>query len=248
MNYFKNKTQLSQEAVKHTRYEEVIHKDQIQYSIDNSRIYDDTTKFSWPTYNNSPQFILVQSDTVQAIEKITKLGNGKHCALNFASYKHPGGMFINGSSAQEESLCHKSFLYNVISSDKFADYYDWNKKNLNNGLYTNRAIYSPDIHFTDGISDILTCAAPNLHVARYMRHLPEDIIENAWISRVRFIDNIIHEESIHTIILGAWGCGVFKNDPVKIANYFKNFLTGNYKVILAIPDDKTYNAFASVFN
>ena len=38
------------------------------------------------------------------------------CALNFASYKNPGGKFMDGSSAQEECLCHESILYEVLSA------------------------------------------------------------------------------------------------------------------------------------
>lgn len=51
----------------------------------------------------------------------------KLCVLNFASYKKPGGGFINGAIAQEESICHDSTLFNVISSEKFESYYEDNK-------------------------------------------------------------------------------------------------------------------------
>ena len=98
--------------------------------------------------------IIAPTDTVSAIFQYTSEQDGKIAALNFASYKHPGGMFIKGSSAQEESLCHASFLYNVLK--EFEDsYYKENRKNLNRSLYTNKALYSPNIKFFNKTSKSL---------------------------------------------------------------------------------------------
>ena len=52
---------------------------------------------------------------------------------------------MEGSSAQEESLCHESFLYNVLS--RYKEYYHANTYCKNRNLYSDRALYSPDIIF-----------------------------------------------------------------------------------------------------
>ena len=65
--------------------------------------------------------MIVAEDSVEAIMNYSQ---GKTAVLNFASYKEPGGGFMAGSQAQEESFCHESFLYNVLR--QFQYYYDWN--------------------------------------------------------------------------------------------------------------------------
>src|SRR5690242_5063046 len=63
-------------------------------------------------------------------------------ALNFASAKNPGGGFLNGSQAQEESLARASGLYACVAP--LRDYYDANRA-CGSCLYTDHLIYSPDV-------------------------------------------------------------------------------------------------------
>lgn len=67
--------------------------------------------------------------------------------LNFASAKNPGGMFLEGSAAQEETLCHNSLLYPVL--EKCEEHYSYNKKNLRHGIYPHTMIYSEQVPFYD---------------------------------------------------------------------------------------------------
>ena len=123
--------------------------DDIRRSIDLSIVYtrdseshdavqdiiDDKKKFA------STNLYLVPTDSVSCLFKYVDVYKDDVAVLNFASFKHPGGMFLNGSSAQEESLCHQSTLYPILLA--FIDnYYAPNLKVLNRGLYQDQAIYS----------------------------------------------------------------------------------------------------------
>ena len=61
-------------------------------------------------------------------------------AMNFASAKNPGGGFLNGSEAQEESLARSSALY--ASLNRAPDYYSEHRR-LASALYSDRMILSP---------------------------------------------------------------------------------------------------------
>ena len=59
---------------------------------------------------------------------------------------------------------------------------------------------------------------------------------------------------VDTLILGAFGCGVFGQDPIEVATIFKEYL-GKYpfvfdKVIFAIPNKESTNylAFNEILN
>ena len=195
---------------------------------------------------------LVDADSVTAIERFH---DGRTAVLNFASYKNPGGGFMSGMMAQEESLCHYSFLYNVLK--EWGDYYWYNKSNLNGGFYTDRALYSPDIVFIPASGeeiecDVITCAAPN--ATRMIRYKTgeEEKNSNALRSRIKYVLSIAADKRVDTLILGAYGCGVFKQNPVEVATYFKEFLKeydGLFKtVIFAIPNatGENYKAFERV--
>lgn len=207
-------------------------------------------------YNLSPSsrynktiFEIQNVTTSQAIDN-NQL-EGKTAVLNFASYKNPGGGFLRGSMAQEEAICHDSNLYNILEKWTSA-YYEWNREHLNHGLYMDRALYTPKVQFTCNKQvDVLTCAAPNLSPVQRYNSVGFETVAKAQISRVAFMCSVLLKQQVDTAILGAWGCGVFKNDPYVIAYlmmYFINKMNGHLKtVIFAVPDAKfkqNYQAFS----
>ena len=199
----------------------------------------------------STEILLVDLDSVSAIHKFKE---GKTAVLNFASYKNPGGGFINGMMAQEESLCHHSFLFNVLQA--FSSYYAWNRCNLNGGFYLDRAIYSPGILFDEKTKcDVITCAAPN--ASRMLRYNTGEESKNEFclLKRVLYVLNIAASQGVDTLILGAYGCGVFKQNPEVVAwafnFYLQKYFKGVFKrVVFAIPDKegKNYKAFEHELN
>jgi len=205
----------------------------------------------------------------------TTLFAAKHCVtisetrnvlcLNFASAKHPGGGFLGGSQAQEESLARATGLYSCIVQMK--EMYNANQR-YSSCLYTDHMIYSPKVPVFRDDNDallekpyfvsIITAPAVNAGAVRAQEKHNLAQIEPVMISR---IDKILSIAAVHhydTLILGAWGCGVFKNDPADVAKWFDKLLAidGVYKrifrlVVFAVLDTSaekaTFNAFASTF-
>lgn len=255
--YWAKKEKMSRQAAIHTEYVAQKYADQIKYSIDNTEVFDDNSDFSGGSENwKYHTFIRVVADNSEtAIMK--SIASHRMAVLNFASYKNPGGMFLKGSTAQEESLCHHSFLYNVLSEKK--DFYNWNRKNLNKALYMNRALYSPDILFyKDGvytICDVITCAAPNKKAAKKYNAVSELENEIALFNRIQFVLDMARYKKVSTLILGAYGCGVFGQDSYRVAGMFRQLLETKFlgcfeNVIFAIPFSYTnnnLNNFLTVF-
>ncbi len=251
MGYFNDKQKLAIKAQNHIKEME-LYSESIAHSIENSMIYIDRSSIE----NFKPMFntkvCVVKSDSVSAAIGMPD----DVCVLNFASFKHPGGMFLEGSSAQEECLCHTSTLYNVLKSFENT-YYKYNKSNLNKGLYLNRCIYSKDILFIkDGITktcDVITCAAPNsTTVLRYNPNMKSET-KKAYYNRVDFILSVAVLNGVRNLILGAFGCGVFGNKPGYAASVFKELLSTRYKgcfenVVFPIPDDRNYGIFNNIIN
>lgn len=254
MNYFKDKEKLTIKAEQHT--EEMWKNYTYEISDcarDSSRYSDRMFKFSDPKRADKEQrIVLTDEDSVSAVFNHQK---GKVCVLNFASYKNPGGMFLRGSKAQEECLCHESFLYNVLS--ELDDYYTSHFQTLNRSLYTNDALYTPNIRFfrdnKNCLADVITCAAPNYKAASKYHNVSK--FENLSVlkDRTRFVLDVASEEQVDTLILGAWGCGVFGQDPTEVAECFMNKLKKHQdieNVVFAVIDknSENYKAFEKVIN
>ena len=249
MNYFANREERKEHAVRHTEQMKTMFPKRIVSCITNSKIYGEkalTPKRS--ETKGTPDMIFVNEDTVSAI---LKYADDKTAVLNFASFKNPGGMFIEGSSAQEESLCHESYLYNVLKEIK--GYYEWNNEHKNKALYVNRAIYTPNVVFARKdakMVDVLTCAAPNYKAAARYQHVTKEENDRVLKDRIEFVRDICETENVEIFITGAFGCGVFGQNANTVAQLFYNAFKDSSvkKVIFAVPgNDKNAQAFRQMF-
>ena len=253
MNFTADKAERAKQAWLHTERMNKIHQVRIdEIARNKTRIYvGDYWDYS-PTDGSEAICIVEKSDSVKAIFEHS--GTELCAVLNFASYKNPGGGFLGGSLAQEESLCHASFLYNVLSHDVLSGFYECNKEVMNDYLYTNRAAYSPNVMFASDdekvkLIDVITCAAPNWTAAsKYASKTREENTE-ALKERIDFVISIAEDRKVNTLIAGAFGCGVFGQDATEVAQIFKGRLahTTIKKVIFPIPDEKNLNKFKEVF-
>lgn len=249
--YWIDKEKRAEQARRHTQEMQDKYKNDIELSINKTRIYGASFTLCDDDMNEKNTEIIVEDlDTVNAGHKYQ---SGITALLNFSSYKNPGGMFINGSKAQEECLCHASCLYNVLSR-LTSKFYDWNNRNKNKSLYLNRGLYSPRIAFEHNgdvfFCDVITCAAPNKSSAQKYCNVSDE--ENAEVlkSRIKFVLDIARHNHVDTLILGAYGCGVFGQDPYEVATIFKEYLETTHKcfekVVFAIPKGSNYDAFVNV--
>ncbi|MFK0018693.1 TIGR02452 family protein [Streptomyces sp. NPDC090798] len=151
--------------------------------------------------------------------------------LNFASARNPGGGFLNGAQAQEEALCRASALYTCLL--RAREFYDHHRAHRD-PFYTDRVIHSPAVPvFRDdrgGLLDepytvgFLTAAAPNAGVV--LRTAPQRAPELGPALAVR-AERVLETAAAHgyrRLVLGAWGCGVFRNDPAQVAGAFHDVL------------------------
>jgi uncharacterized protein (TIGR02452 family) len=122
-----------------------------------------------------------------------------------------------------------------------GSYYEENRKDLNRGLYRDRALYSPDILFMKNGNmkkcDVVTCASPNFSVAgKFVTRGNNNTVMR---ERVRFILEIAKIMGVNTFIVGAWGCGVFQQDPRAVAKCFeeecqKVFINSKIHLVFAV--------------
>ena len=244
------KDHMKEVALKHTEAMDRAYSNEIKKSIDETHVYEPGL-FRDVAADSEAVFLLEPSYTQDSVVK--HCGDERMAVLNFASYRHAGGGFLDGSMAQEEAICHSSFLYNVLRA--FPDYYEWNMANYNKGLYLNRALYSPGIFFFDNdgnhvITDVITCAAPNRSMLLKDGRFTEKENETALMDRIRFIRDICDTESVDVLIAGAFGCGVFAQRPETVARFFREYFskTNVKKVIFAVPPDRNYPSFEEEFN
>ena len=253
-------------------------KNAVANSSANQKLILETDEISVPDkdrYKNTAEVIVSKKRTLEA----ASVYNGLNiCVHNFASATNPGGGVVRGSSAQEECLCRCSTLYfNLNSPDMWAGFYTPHRME-HNPIHNDDCIYTPDVVVikTDTANPILmpenewykvnmiTCAAPNL------REKPSNMMNSGdGDIKVKITDDellAIHEKRFtrildialvnnnDVVILGAFGCGAFENNPSVVAMAAKNvvekyihaFRVIEFAVYCSPRDSHNYDVFKSV--
>ena len=171
--------------------------------------------------------------TVEAGRQLVKKTGETTAVLNFADALVPGGLVLSGATTQEENLCRCSNLYeSLLTEVAHQRYYNENIKGfgingrkVGDSIYLDNLIYSRDVlFFKDDVTynkvkpyvmDVITCPSPSCIIKpreleyRIIKQRTEQIIKSAILS------------GVHNLVLGAWGCGAFMQDPVVVSECFK---------------------------
>ncbi len=206
-----------------------------------------------------PERLAFTETTVQVTNETT-LGASRHLvelgarplALNFANGVSAGGGFLRGATAQEEVLCRSSALYPTLDGDSM--YEEHQKREQPDS--TDWAICSPDVpvfRSDDGaeldhpwLLSVITCAAPYAPAIGQPRS--GDLLEQ----RIHRVLAIALSYGHTALVLGAWGCGAFENDPQRTAVDFREALVHDYDgafstVVFAVADWSPERRFLGPF-
>lgn len=184
--------------------------------------------------NFTTEYLVINETTLNAARQVS--GSGEVLVLNFASAKNAGGGFLGGAVAQEESIARASGLYPCLL--KAPAYYHYHRTHRS-CIYSDHMIYTPAVpvfKFEDGslmekpvTINIVTSAAVNAGVVRQQETSKVHLIEPMMRTRIEKLLALCYENKQTSLVLGAWGCGVFQNDPEMIAGLFHEALHGKFK-------------------
>ena len=216
--------------------------------------------------NNKKGVITVCKDTTFNAAKPYSNAEKKVAVLNFASAVNPCGGVTIGAKAQEECLCRSSNLAPCLKQQYLMKEYYMPHRIAQDPMCSDKLIYTEGVTvFKDDSEvpqlmpedewfnvDVITCAAPNIS---HIENVDEDELSNVFISRIKAILNAAIKNNTEVIILGAFGCGAFKNPPQLVAEVFKKVLVDeeykNYfeEVVFAIKksSDDNFAIFNNVF-
>lgn len=227
----------------------------LQKAIDDTRLYTPAELADLQEAFNSSEgfetsYEVTNETTLDAARRLSAAGSANVMCLNFASAKNPGGGFLGGAVAQEECIARASGLYPCLL--KAPDYYSYHRK-LGTCLYSDHMIYSPDVpvmkdeagNLLDEMVCISIITSPAVNAGVIMSNERSKIDQIIPVMRIR-IEKLLALCAHHghdTLVLGAWGCGVFRNNPEVIAALFQETLQGKFKgqfrkVVFAVKTNK----------
>jgi uncharacterized protein (TIGR02452 family) len=217
-----------------------------------------------PPPNGRTLIEVTDETTLAAARRMAEAAPDSVACLNFASARKPGGGYRSGAAAQEESLARSSALAACLAAA--PEFYAFHNANTD-ARYSERVIYSPAVPvFRDDSGALLsrpyraaflTAAAPNVTAMTDPAQLAE--VPAILHRRAGKVLAVARRHGHRRLVLGAWGCGVFGNDPATVAGVFAALLrTGgpfaaNFgHIVFAIldtdPNGDTVTAFRKAFS
>jgi uncharacterized protein (TIGR02452 family) len=258
--------------------------DAVKYSTANQKlipegadlkaVYPDAD-FSGGAYQDDAKIIV---STKRSYEAASGYAGKRVCVHNFASATTPGGGVVKGSNAQEECLCRCSTLYFSLNApDMWSGFYTPHRE-TQDPKHNDDIIYTPDVVVFKSDTaaptilpekdwykvNVLTCAAPNLRLMPSNRmntgdgykkvKMPDKDLQALHEKRFARILDVAYAEGNEVVILGAFGCGAFENNPEVVARaaknvvekYRKRFETIEFAVYCSPRDASNYEIFQRV--
>lgn len=225
-----------------------------------------------------PRITVTKERTLECAARLHREDPARKIAvLNFASATHPGGGVVRGANAQEECLCRCTTLYPALKGKKAAPFYTLSH---GNALHTDACLYTPgvlavktDTDLPERLPesefftfDVVSCSAPNL------RPQPANAMNPGDIDPAHIADNDLLELHVRrwrqilraaagrddVLVLGAFGCGAFRNPPALVADAFQELLRRDpllaaafKEIVFAVycppQDDTNYRVFRDAF-
>ena len=172
--------------------------------------------------------------------------DAKIAVMNFANAFHAGGGVTKGSSAQEECLCRTSTLYPLLYRKYLRDTFYKHHYDLNTPKATDSLVYTEGVIICKTDEDlpkrmpkenwvkvdVITIAAPDLR-EKSNKHAPlvngGTYMNNAelfgyHVKRAIHMLTCAAAKKADILILGAFGCGAFENNPEVVARAYKTAL------------------------
>lgn len=147
--------------------------------------------------------------------------------LNFANPVNPGGGVRRGARAQEEDLCRTSSLILSLESHKASKYYKYNTA-LDSYMGSDGIIITPKVEIIKDstgelldesiIISVMTCAAPM--IAYGIEGMTEEEYQEMFCKRISGMLRVATYMGYKYLVLGAFGCGAFKNDAKIVSDLF----------------------------
>jgi uncharacterized protein (TIGR02452 family) len=212
---------------------------------------------SLPAPGSHDTTIRVENETVLVVgQRMAR--SGPVAALNFASATTPGGGFLNGARAQEESIARSSGLFVALQGREMYAYH----RRHRDPMHSDYVMYSPEVPvFRTDAGDLLdepwplsivTCPAVN--GSELSRLAPERLpqVPALMAARTAKVLSVAAEQGVRRFILGAWGCGAFGLNPGLIARIFRDALKGPFRgvfdeVVFAVIDKSDEERFIGPF-
>ncbi|MDD3417278.1 MAG: TIGR02452 family protein [Lachnospiraceae bacterium] len=205
---------------------------------------------------------VVDMDSFAVAKSISQNGD-KVLVMNFANARHPGGGYLNGASAQEESLCRASTLFSSLASDNAKEMYRANAEVDRDEFDTDYMLLSKKVEvFRDEnhefledsfLTSVVTVAAPNVNGRAAGKTKEELSAERR--NKIRNLTLVAMREGYNSLVLGAWGCGAFGNDPSEVAEDFRSVLIDERyvmkfkRIVFAVYKSKSnFEAFENVID